>query len=158
MKSLPALAFGLALVGTPLIADTQTVAVTAYGTSESFFDPLRGDLIVITAVSEFDTFEPADGSDFIALANGQCFGSVTVLGGAASGGGNCVFSDEDGHRILQRWSVDHLADDVAYGTWTFLGGTGPHTDLTGRGHFSLTVAPISGQVVNEVIGIATYPD
>ena len=65
--------------------------------------------------------------------SGDCFGSFVILREILSGGGNCVFVDANGDRVLQSWAIDGVGLGVGGGTWQFLGGMRAHEGISGRG-------------------------
>jgi len=138
-------------------AQTFEVGIVGYGKAENFFEPLSGDLMVTRSGSTIDRFDGLEGTPLNGMT-ARCFGSTTILSGVANGNGNCVFTDPDGDKVLQAWTVDEVGEGVAYGTWRFIGGTGRHEAIRGRGHFEQATVAVTGGKTTTIVGTATWPD
>ncbi|WP_375255885.1 hypothetical protein [Yoonia sp.] len=152
------LAASVTVIGTlPAFAQSYDVDITATGQAENFFEALSGDLMVTRSGSTIDNFQGLEGTP-LEGATGRCFGATMFVNGVPDGLGNCVFEDQNGDRILQAWTVDTFVDGVSYGTWRFVGGTGAHEGVTGRGHFERETVGLTGANTTRIIGVASWPE
>jgi hypothetical protein len=145
------------LLAGPVLAQTFDVDIVGYGKVENFFDALSGDIMVARSGSTLDRFEGLDGTPLDGMTM-ECFGSTVILNGLADGAGNCIFTDPDGDKVLQAWTVDEVGEGVAFGTWHFIGGTGRHEGVRGRGHYSNTTVALTGAKEMAITGVATWPE
>jgi len=152
-----ATALALTLIAPAASAQEFDVSIIGYGKTEQFFEPLSGDLMVTDSRSQFDEFEGLEGTPLDGMS-GRCFGSATILRGVIRGHGNCVFTDPEGDKVLQAWSVDEVAQGGSAGTWHFVGGTGKHEGVTGRGHFTRLTNNTAGTTETRIYGTARWPE
>jgi hypothetical protein len=157
MKSLICILASVLLCTGAAQAETFDVNIVGYGKSENFFEPLSGDIMVTRSGSTMDRFDGLEGTPLEGMT-ARCFGAATILNGIADGKGNCVFTDPTGNQILQSWTVDEIGAGVAYGTWYFVGGTGRHQGVHGRGHYSQQSDAVSGTNQMEIVGTAKWPE
>ena len=146
-----------ALISAPLCAQTFEVDSTGYGTSKGFFEALSNDLIVIHNDSTIDRYESTDESP-LAGQSSRCFGTITIIRGVPRGGGNCVFTDPQGDKVLQSWNVDTIGQGVAWGSWFLIGGTGAHEGVTGRGSYESRTDHTAGTTETRIKGTVTWPE
>lgn len=146
---------GALLFASPGQAQTFDVNIVGYGKSENFFEALSGDIMVSRSGSTLERFDGLEGTPLEGMTS-RCFGSATMLNGNADGNGNCVFTDPNGDQILQSWTVDEIGEGVAYGTWHFIGGTGNHQGVRGRGHYTQQTNAVSGTKQMVIIGTAKW--
>lgn len=139
------------------MAQSYDVDIVGYGQAENFFEALSGDLMVTQSGSTLDRFEGLEGTPLEGMT-ARCFGTTTILRGVANGSGNCVFTDPDGHKVLQSWTVDSVGEGVGLGTWHFVGGTGPHDGVSGRGYFEQESNALTGARILAITGVATWPE
>jgi len=138
-----------------VMAQTYEVDIVGYGTAENFFEPLSGDLMVTRSSSSIERFEGLQSTPLAGMT-ATCFGSTTILRGIVDGSGNCVFTDPSGDKVLQAWTVDEIGEGFAAGTWRFIGGTGRHQGVKGRGHFTQETNALTGSKVMSIIGVAQW--
>ena len=151
-------AIALALVlSAPAVAQTYAVSATSYSTSTSFFTPLSGSLQVYRSQSTLERYEGLAGSR-LEIVEGTCFGSFIIVRGTPSGGGNCIFTDVNGDQVLQAWNIDQVEQGKGYGTWYFVGGTGAHEGINGRGTYADETDALSGTSKNTITGTVTWPE
>ncbi len=139
----------------PLLAQSFDVDIVGYGTSENFFEALSGDLMVTRSGSTMDRFDGLEGTPLAGMTV-RCFGATTILNGVADGNGNCVFTDPEGDKVLQAWTVDEVGAGIAFGTWRFIGGTGKHEGIRGRGHFTDLSVARTGAKEMSIVGVANW--
>jgi hypothetical protein len=147
----------LHLLSGPILAQSYDVDFVGYGQPENFFEPLSGDLMVVRSGSTMDRFEGLEETPLEGMTM-RCFGATTILNGMTDGSGNCVFTDINGDKILQAWTVDEIGSGSAYGTWHFVGGTGRHEGVRGRGHYSQLTVAASGSKEMSIVGVASWPE
>ena len=152
-----ATALALTLSTTLAVAQEIQVEIVGYGMTEQFFEPLSGDLMVTDSRSRFEEFEGLDGTPLDGMT-GRCFGSAIILRGVIRGDGNCVFTDPEGGKVLQAWSVDEVGQGGSAGTWHFVGGTGKHEGIAGRGHFTRLTNNTAGTTETRIFGMARWPE
>lgn len=157
MKNILFAIAALPLLAGPVLAQSFDVDIVGYGQAENFFEPLSGDLMVNRSSSTMDRFDRLEGTPLAGMT-ARCFGAVTILNGIADGAGNCVFTDPDGDKILQAWTVDEVGRGVSYGTWRFIGGTGRHDGVRGRGHYTNSTVAVTGSKEMSIIGFASWPE
>lgn len=145
------------VLASPVVAETIDVSATSYSSSNSFFEALSGDLQVYRSQSSLERYEGIEGSR-LDIVEGSCFGSFIILRGTPSGGGNCIFTDVNGDQVLQAWTVDHVKQGQGFGTWHFIGGTGAHEGITGRGTYADETNALTGKSKNVIVGTVTWPD
>lgn len=139
------------------MAQSFSVDIIGYGEAENFFEALSGDLMVNRSGSTLNRFEGLEGTPLDGMT-ARCFGMTTFLNGVANGHGNCVFTDPGGHKVLQSWTVDTVGEGVAFGTWHFVGGTGPHEGVSGRGYFGQESNTLTGEREMSIRGVAMWPE
>jgi hypothetical protein len=72
---------------------------------------------------------------------------------AASGAGNCVFTNDAGESSVTEYTIKGMASDGAMiGTWAVIGGTGKFAGATGGGAFHSLTDNATGSFVNTVNG------
>ncbi|SMX22598.1 hypothetical protein [Boseongicola aestuarii] len=147
----------LLAVSSPVFAETVQTERVSYGMASNFFDPLSNNLIAYKTETKYDEFEQGE-DDRLKLAAMHCFGSFVIVRGITSGGGNCTLTDVNGDRVLQAWRIDHVTLGKGYGTWSFIGGTGAHEGITGRGYFLNEETARSGIVKITTTGTVTWPE
>ncbi len=145
------------MLSIPAHAQSFDVDFIAYGKTEQFFEALSGDLMVVRSGSTLDRVEGLEGTLLEGMTM-RCFGATTILMGRPTGTGNCVLTDPEGDQILQAWTVDDISPGAAFGTWHFIGGSGKHEGISGRGHYSQTTESISGSRELSVSGVASWPE
>jgi len=145
------------MLSVPAQAQSFDVAFTAYGQTEQFFEALSAKLMVVRSGSTLDRVEGLEGTLLEGMTM-RCFGATTILMGRPDGTGNCVLTDPDGDQVLQAWKVDDIGPSVAFGTWYFIGGSGKHEGISGRGHFSQITDTISGSREVSISGVTTWPE
>lgn len=151
----PAAIFLLLVMAAPALAQDISVDTVGTGTTQQFFEPLSGDLMVTDSRSTIDVFEGLDDTPLAGMT-ARCFGSTTILRGVPRGNGNCVFTDPDGDKVLQSWAVDQVGQGTSSGTWFFVGGTGKHEGIVGRGHFNRYTQNTSGRTETHIAGEARW--
>lgn len=151
------IATALVIIPLSATAESRDSSSVSYGTSNNYFEALSGELQVYRSQFTIDRFENLDGSDPI-FESGDCFGSFVILRGIPSGGGNCVFVDANGDRALQAWSIDSVDLGIGRGTWHFIGGTGAHAGITGRGYYESETVARTGETKNTIHGTVSWPD
>ena len=53
----------------------------------------------------YDRYEyPEDAR--LKIASGRCFGGMVILRDVPNGGGNCVFTDVNGDKVLRAWRLN----------------------------------------------------
>ena len=147
----------LHMLSVPAQAQSFDVDFIAYGKTEQFFEALSGDLMVVRSGSIIDRVEGLEGTLLEGMTM-RCFGATTIMMGRPNGTGNCVLTDPDGDQVLQAWTVDSIAPGAAFGTWYFVGGSGKHEGISGRGHFSQITETISGSRELSVSGVTNWPE
>ena len=152
-----ATALALTLIAPATSAQEFDVEIIGYGKTEQFFEPLSGDLMVTDSRSRFEEFENLEGTPLEGMT-GRCFGNATILRGVPRGNGNCVFTDPEGAKVLQAWSLDEVGQGRSAGTWHFVGGTGKHEGVTGRGHFVRLTNNTAGTTETRIYGTARWPE
>ena len=157
MKTLMTSLAALYLLAGHGVAQSYDVEIVGYGEAENFFEALSGTLMVNQSGSTLNSFDGLEGTPLEGMT-ARCFGFTTFLNGVAEGNGNCVFTDPDGHKVLQVWTVDTVGEGVAHGTWHFVGGTGPHEGVIGRGYFDQESNTLTGARVLSITGVATWPE
>lgn len=145
------------LFAAPLPAQTFDVDFIGNGMSESFFEALSNEIMVTRTGSSWDTFEGLENTPLEGMTM-RCFGAATILRGIVDGSGNCVLTDPDGFQVLQVWHVDEVAPGRSLGTWHFIGGTGPHESVKGRGHYEQDTNAIMGTESMRIVGVAKWPE
>lgn len=138
-------------------AQSFEVDFIAYGQTEQFFEALSEELMIVRSGSTLDRVEGLEGTLLEGMTM-RCFGSTTILMGRPNGTGNCVLTDSDGDQVLQAWTVDDIAPGAAFGTWFFIGGSGKHEGISGRGYYSQTTEAMSGSRELSVWGVANWPE
>ena len=156
MRPLPIVLCACALAQ-PVQAETVDVSTTGYGTSNNFFEALSGDLQVYKSDFSYDRYDHADDAR-LKIASGRCFGSFVIVRGQPGGGGNCVFTDVNGDKVLQEWRLDEVSLGVGRGTYHFIGGTGAHAGLSGRGYYTNDLIARTGETKTTITGTITWPD
>ena len=153
------LRISLAFLVLPLsaLAESRDSVTVSHGTSDNYFEALSGALQVYRSQFTIERFENLDGSDPI-FESGDCFGSFVILRGIPSGGGNCVFVDANGDRALQAWSIDSVDLGIGRGTWHFIGGTGAHEGISGRGYYESKTVARTGETTNTIHGTVSWPE
>jgi len=147
----------LSALSTPSHAQFLDVDFIAYGKTEQFFEALSEKLMVVRSGSTMDRVEGLEGTLLEGMTM-RCFGATTILMGQPNGTGNCVLTDPDGDQVLQAWTVDVIGSGTAFGTWYFIGGSGKHEGISGRGHYSQITETISGSRELSVSGVASWPE
>ncbi|QMU58094.1 MAG: hypothetical protein GKR98_07730 [Boseongicola sp.] len=147
----------LLAISAPAFAETYEVNSVAFGVASNFFDPLSENLIVFRTETKYDRFEVADAGR-LEMEAIHCFGSFVIVRGKTSGGGNCTITDVNGDRVLQRWSIDDVALGKGFGTWSYIGGTGAHEGISGRGYYVNEEIARTGEVKNTIHGTVTWPE
>lgn len=139
------------------LAQSFDVDIVGYGQAENFFEALSADLMVNQSGSTLDSFDGLEDTPLEGMT-ARCFGTTTFLKGVASGNGNCVFTDPAGHKVLQAWAVDTVTEGSAFGTWHFVGGTGSHEGIAGRGLFAQVSNSLTGAREMSITGVAVWPE
>ena len=132
--------FAAVLVFLPVPAFAQTIDAAGVwtGTPGSVVHAVAEDLVAIHVNLAHDRFEPASPDNPAANTTGQCFGSLLVRAGQASGGGNCHYVDVDGDMLVTEWAVEGIAEGWTMGRWTFIGGSGKFSGASGSGAYRST--------------------
>ncbi len=138
-------------------AETYEVRTVGYGSSNDFFEALSGSLQVYKSDFTYERYENAEDSR-LKIASGRCFGSFVIIKGEPNGGGNCVFTDVNGDKVLQEWRLDEVGLGIGHGTYHLIGGTGAHAGISGRGFYTNELVARTGETKTTIIGTATWPD
>ncbi|WP_152544632.1 hypothetical protein [Actibacterium mucosum] len=139
-------------------AETYEVKTTGYGKANDFFDPLSGELQRYKSELSYDRFDGTDENAPLVLVGGRCFGSFVIVRGEPRGGGNCVFVDKNGDKVLQEWRLDEVDLGIGRGTYYFVGGTGAHVGISGRGYYTNEAVARTGETKTTIVGTVSWPD
>ncbi len=138
-------------------AEIYKIETVGYGQSNDYFEALAGNLQVYKSDFTYDRYEYADDAR-LKIASGRCFGSFTIINGEPNGGGNCVFTDVNGDKVLQAWNLDEVALGVGHGTYHLIGGTGAHEGISGRGYYTNELVARTGETRTTINGTISWPD
>ena len=143
-----------ALWSQPLAAgEITSSAGIATGTAKNEVTMLGENHMLIKSNTSYENFEMDDPNHPFAMASGECFGSFEFRPPAASGGGNCVFTDADGDISANKFVVTGLAENGStVGTWTLVGGTGKFAGSSGGGTFQSLTDQQTGKFTNTIDG------
>lgn len=133
--------------------ETYDMKGKATGTAETLTYEISKGFMVLGTIGEYTKFEFEDADNPVAGLTGQCFGAVEIFPGGVSGGGNCVYSNDDGDKAVLRWTAARMGEEgELQGTWTLLGGTGTFENSSGGGIFSSRSVSAEGEFVNRLWG------
>lgn len=138
-------------------AEAYKIETVGYGQSNDYFEALAGNLQVYKSDFTYDRYEYADDAR-LKIASGRCFGSFIIINGEPNGGGNCVFTDVNGDKVLQAWNLDEVALGVGHGTYYLIGGTGAHEGISGRGYYTNELVSRTGETRTTISGTISWPD
>jgi hypothetical protein len=157
MKLIHITAFVLVALATPALAETFDVSGTGHGTAKNTPMPVRDDLVVVHATTDYSGFEGENPDNPMESFKGPCFGSILANAGTVTGGGNCHYTDEDGEMAIVGWTADGMnSEGRTQGSWEIVGGSGKWETATGGGRFDAG-SDDQGVYTNNVTGEVTIP-
>lgn len=136
-------------------AETWQVNGTATGMNTSTMYPVTEDHTLGDIHSAYTDITLQDASNPMHGATGDCFGAVEIIGVAISGGGNCLFSDAEGDRMVIEWTAQSLIESGGNaGIWQLTGGSGKFAGASGGGEYA-TSTDAEGTETNNITGVIT---
>jgi hypothetical protein len=158
MKSLTFSALLVASATLAHAAETYDIATVASGTQRTETTVVSEGHIVLHTISDYEMFDVDSGATPFSSATGVCFGAIEIVATIATGGGNCVFEDPDGDKLISAWKANGFgADGALVGTWNYTGGSGKFDGLSGGGKFSSLTDQATGKFRNTITGAARMP-
>ena len=147
-----------AMAAPALAGGTFDSAGVGKGMSQNEITPIAENHMVMQSLTVWETMEMSDAGHPFQGMSGSCFGAVEIKVPNATGAGNCVFSDGDGDKSINRWTATGLnAEGALVGSWSVVGGTGKFAGSSGGGTFVSLTDQSTGKFENTITGALSMP-